>query len=109
MFRSRTPVLLACFLWAPGVQALANAKIVHVSDVVSAEPIPNPPASESEAASWHGHAADLPRVWRLESEPRVDAETAGLAAPSSARKIFCPAPSMQPAQVPANGPPSQAD
>jgi hypothetical protein len=53
----------------PAGLARANAKVIHVQGVLAAERVPNPPASEDEAASMCGEADNLPRVLRLAVPP----------------------------------------
>jgi len=45
--------------------AAASAKIIHVPSALGVGNVPNPPASEDEAAGMRGSAEGMPRVIRL--------------------------------------------
>ena len=60
-------VVLVFALTASWQAALADARLIHVPDVLAAMDLPNPPANEDEAAAMSGELTQLPRVIRLQS------------------------------------------
>lgn len=97
----RVAGLLALALTGSTAPAMATAKFLHVPDVLATEAIPNPPASEDEAAGWQGSNAGLPRVVRLQQPKR------GVAAAPPALALL-PAPTRLTASCPPAAIPAEA-
>ena len=85
---------LAVPLSAPA--CFANAKVIHVPDVMALSPMPNPPASEDDAAAWQGKPEGLPKVWRLQ-QPLAETSIALTALARQAAAGGCPPLSVPPA------------